>query len=90
MRETEGRWLHRTGLLLGVPGMARDLEVQVLCGPWSREPLAERQLRRRDASWEGNCRQTCGPMNKNRIGGGVARARGPGDPKPDVTRNAAT
>ena len=42
-------------------------------GPWWREPLAEQQLRHREVSWEGSCKQIPGPRNTNRIRG-VRRA----------------
>jgi hypothetical protein len=47
------------------------LEVRVLWGPWWQEPLAEQQPRHREVSWEGSCRQSPGPRNTNRIGGGL-------------------
>jgi hypothetical protein len=46
-----------------------DLEVQVLWGPWWREPLAEQQPRHREVGWEGSWRQNPGPRNTNRIRG---------------------
>jgi hypothetical protein len=46
-----------------------DLEVKVLWEPWWWESLAEQQLRRREAWWEGSCRQTAGPTNRNCIQG---------------------
>lgn len=36
-------------------------------GPGGREPLAEQQLRRREAGWEGSCKQILGPRNTKRI-----------------------
>jgi len=47
------------------------LEVRVLWEPWWRESLAEQQPRRREARWEGSCRQIPGPRYTNRIGGGL-------------------
>jgi len=40
----------------------------------AQELLAEQQLRHREVSWEGSCRQSPGPRHTNRIGG--ARAVG--------------
>ena len=46
-----------------------DLEVKVLWRPLWWELLAEQQLRRREAWWEGSCKQTAGPTNRNCIRG---------------------
>jgi hypothetical protein len=55
---------------------ASDLEVRVLWRPWWRELLAEQQPRHREVAWEGSCRQSPGPRNTNRIGGGPTVGEG--------------
>ena len=59
-------------------------------------PVAEQQVRRREASCGGSCRQSPGPRNTKRMEaaagrvrekqGPLPRVRGPHDLKPDVTR----
>lgn len=71
MWPAEGRTRGRASALFSVRRAWRDdLEVRVLWEPWLRVSLAERQLRRREASWEGSCRQSFGPRNTKRIRGG--------------------
>ncbi|KRA65233.1 hypothetical protein ASD85_25040 [Rhizobium sp. Root651] len=65
---------------------ADALEVRPVCGPWGWEPLAEQQGRRREAGAEGSCKQSAGLTNRKRISGVRIRARGPQDPKPDITQ----
>mgnify|MGYP006987955341 CR=1 FL=1 len=43
------------------------MEVEVLWRPWWREPLAEQQPRRREAVWEGSCRQSPAPRDTDCI-----------------------
>ena len=45
--------------------------------PGDREPLAEQQLRRREAGWEGSCKQISGPRNTNCMSGRRQWARVP-------------
>ena len=47
--------------------MGADLEVKVLCGAWSWQPLAKGNGVRREAESEGSRRQTFAPRNTNRI-----------------------
>ena len=47
--------------------MGADLEVKVLCGAWSWQPLAKGNGVRREAESEGSRRQTLAPRNTNRI-----------------------
>ena len=56
--------------------------MQVLWGPWWQEPLAEQQLRYREVTWEGSCRQSSGPRNTNRIRG--VRQVGEGAKRPEA------
>ena len=47
--------------------MGADLEVRVLCGAWSWQPLAKGNGVRREAESEGSRRQILAPRNTNRI-----------------------
>ena len=49
------------------PGMGVDLEVRVLCGAWSRQPLANGKGVHREVKSEGSRRQIRAPRNTNRI-----------------------
>ena len=59
-----------------------DLGVRVPWRPWWQELLAEQQLRHREVSWEGSCRQSLGPRNTNRIRG--VRLVGEGAKRPEA------
>lgn len=50
------------------------LQVQVL-SKGGHPYRSETQLRKGDRPWEGSVERTVGPMDKNRVGGGVERAR---------------
>lgn len=60
--------------------------MQALCGPWSWEPLAELQGRRREAGSKGSCKQSAGLTNRKRARGVHTRAKGHEDPKREITR----
>lgn len=47
--------------------MGADLEVRVLCGAWSWQPLAKGNGVRREVESEGSRRQTRAPRNTNRV-----------------------
>jgi hypothetical protein len=47
--------------------MGADLEVNVLCGAWSWQPLAKGNGVRCEAESEGSRRQILAPRNTNRI-----------------------
>ena len=47
--------------------MGDDLEVRVLCGAWSWQPLAKGNGVRREAESKGSRRQILAPRNTNRI-----------------------
>jgi len=49
------------------PAWTLDLEVRVLYGAWSWQPLAKGKGVRREAESEGSRRQTLAPRNTNRI-----------------------
>jgi hypothetical protein len=58
------------GFLFCAPGTGALLEVQVLSQADHSE-RSEAQLRKGDRPWGGSVERSCGPMNKNRIEGGV-------------------
>jgi hypothetical protein len=58
---------HTLGSLFSAPGMGADLEVRVLYGAWSWQPLAKGKGVHREVESEGSRRQTLAPRNTNRI-----------------------
>jgi hypothetical protein len=58
----------------GVPSMARDLEVKVLCVSRPQRTLGKRKAMSREAVAERSVEQTCEPTNRNRIQGMVGQS----------------